>query len=42
MMAIPLCLMGAMIGAQLVNLTLNALLRHSWQSIGWLLLVKQA
>ena len=29
-------------GAQLVSLTLNTLLRHSWQSAGWLLLVKQA
>ena len=42
MLAIPLFLMGVMMGAQLVSLTLNTLLRHSWQSAGWLLLVKQA
>ena len=37
----PLLLVGWMIGAQVGSLALNSLYRGSWQSGGWLLLLKQ-
>ncbi|MBA3753749.1 MAG: hypothetical protein H0X01_06365, partial [Nitrospira sp.] len=42
MVATPLLLMGLLIGAQGGSLALNSLYRGSWQSSGWLLLLKQA